>query len=81
MLENGTVRTFDINPEDIGISRSKPEVLKGGDPQANAAAREHTLEVYADIVTRYRVAGVRAYDMFPQTAHVETVCELVPEAA
>ena len=30
---------------------------------------------------RYRLASVRAYDMFPQTAHVETVCELVPEAA
>jgi 23S rRNA (uracil1939-C5)-methyltransferase len=29
---------------------------------------------------RYRLAGVRAYDMFPQTAHVETVCELVSEA-
>ena len=28
----------------------------------------------------YRLASVRAYDMFPQTAHVETVCELVPEA-
>jgi hypothetical protein len=27
------------------------------------------------------VASLRAYDMFPQTAHVETVCELVPEAA
>jgi anthranilate phosphoribosyltransferase len=37
-LENGAVRTFDINPEDIGLSRSKPDVLKGGDPQANAAA-------------------------------------------
>jgi hypothetical protein len=24
---------------------------------------------------------VRGYDMFPQTAHVETVCELVPAAA
>lgn len=30
---------------------------------------------------RYRIVAVRAYDMFPQTAHVETVCELVPEAA
>ncbi len=30
---------------------------------------------------RYRLASVGAYDMFPQTAHVETVCELVPEAA
>ena len=27
---------------------------------------------------RYRIASIRAFDMFPQTAHVETVCELVP---
>jgi anthranilate phosphoribosyltransferase len=37
-LENGAVRTFDINPEDIGIARTKPEMLKGGDAQTNAAA-------------------------------------------
>ena len=30
---------------------------------------------------RFRIAGIVAFDMFPQTAHVETVCELVPEAA
>jgi 23S rRNA (uracil1939-C5)-methyltransferase len=30
---------------------------------------------------RWRVAGLRCFDMFPHTAHVETVCELVPEAA
>ncbi len=29
---------------------------------------------------RFQLAAVRAYDMFPQTAHVETVCELIPEA-
>ncbi|HVT37731.1 MAG TPA: TRAM domain-containing protein [Gemmatimonadaceae bacterium] len=29
----------------------------------------------------WRVARVTAFDMFPQTAHVETVCELVPEHA
>jgi 23S rRNA (uracil1939-C5)-methyltransferase len=27
---------------------------------------------------RYRIASMQAFDMFPQTAHVETVCELVP---
>ena len=29
----------------------------------------------------YRVSSLRAYDMFPQTAHVEVVCELIPEDA
>jgi tRNA/tmRNA/rRNA uracil-C5-methylase (TrmA/RlmC/RlmD family) len=29
----------------------------------------------------YRIASLESFDMFPQTAHVETVCELVPEAA
>ena len=29
----------------------------------------------------YALASLRAYDMFPQTAHVETVCELVPREA
>jgi tRNA/tmRNA/rRNA uracil-C5-methylase (TrmA/RlmC/RlmD family) len=27
----------------------------------------------------WRLSHVLAFDMFPQTAHVETVCELVPE--
>jgi len=26
----------------------------------------------------YQIRSVRAFDMFPQTAHVETVCELQP---
>jgi 23S rRNA (uracil1939-C5)-methyltransferase len=30
---------------------------------------------------RYAVRSIAAFDMFPQTAHVETVCELVPEGA
>jgi anthranilate phosphoribosyltransferase len=37
-LENGTVRTFEINPEDIGVDRAKPEALRGGDAEANATA-------------------------------------------
>jgi anthranilate phosphoribosyltransferase len=37
-LENGAVRTFEINPEDIGIARAKPDSLRGGDADANATA-------------------------------------------
>ncbi len=29
----------------------------------------------------YRIAGLSGFDMFPQTAHVETLCELTPEVA
>ncbi|MBA2706544.1 MAG: hypothetical protein H0U59_01900 [Gemmatimonadaceae bacterium] len=29
----------------------------------------------------YRIASLVAFDMFPQTAHVETVCELVPRSS
>jgi len=28
----------------------------------------------------WRVASLESFDMFPQTAHVETVCELIPES-
>jgi anthranilate phosphoribosyltransferase len=37
-LENGAVRTFEIEPEDVGLPRVKPEMLRGGDAEANAAA-------------------------------------------
>jgi anthranilate phosphoribosyltransferase len=37
-LENGKVRTFDILPEDAGLPRARPEALRGGDAEANAAA-------------------------------------------
>src|SRR5215468_2590392 len=43
-LENGTVRTFEIVPENVGIARVKPEALRGGDADANAAALRAVLE-------------------------------------
>jgi uncharacterized lipoprotein YddW (UPF0748 family) len=55
---------------------------------ANAAAREHTLEVYEDIVTRYRVAGLHYdYVRYPQVTYAKTpddhayVTTLVRESA
>jgi anthranilate phosphoribosyltransferase len=43
-LQNGSVRTFEITPEDVGLARSKPEALRGGDAEANAAALKAVLE-------------------------------------
>lgn len=43
-LEDGAVRTFEINPEDVGFERVKPEALRGGDAQANAVALKSVLE-------------------------------------
>ena len=37
-LENGKVRTFEITPEDAGLKRGKPELLRGGDAETNAKA-------------------------------------------
>lgn len=53
-LENGTVRTFTITPEEVGLRRCKPEELKGGDAAENAKALLAVLEgaknAYRDIV-------------------------------
>ena len=37
-LENGGIRTFEIMPEEVGIKRERPEVLRGGDAEENAQA-------------------------------------------
>ena len=37
-LENGKIRTFEVTPEDAGLSRAKSESLRGGDADFNAKA-------------------------------------------
>ncbi|MGH7618593.1 MAG: class I SAM-dependent RNA methyltransferase, partial [Gemmatimonadaceae bacterium] len=74
-----------INPPRVGIHEQVAAAL-----ETVAAAPRAVIYVSCDAATlardlarmpRYRIASLRAFDMFPQTAHVETVCELVPEAA
>jgi anthranilate phosphoribosyltransferase len=43
-LEKGNIRTFEITPEDAGLTRSTPGSLKGGDADANAVALRSVLE-------------------------------------
>lgn len=53
-LHDGTVREFEITPEDFGLPRCEPAVLKGGDAQTNAEALRGILRgeknAYRDIV-------------------------------
>jgi anthranilate phosphoribosyltransferase len=53
-LRNGTVRTFEITPEDAGLPTARPAELKGGDAQHNAQALRAVLNgatgPYRDIV-------------------------------
>ena len=37
-LENGSIKTFEISPEEFGLRKVKPEALRGGDAAANAQA-------------------------------------------
>lgn len=43
-LENGTIRSFEVTPEDAGLGRSAAGSLKGGDADANAVALKSVLE-------------------------------------
>jgi anthranilate phosphoribosyltransferase len=43
-LENGNVRTFEVTPEEAGLSRVGGEALKGGDATANAVALQSVLD-------------------------------------
>jgi len=43
-LENGSVRTFEIDPKDVGFETARPEALRGGDAVSNAAALKDVLE-------------------------------------
>jgi anthranilate phosphoribosyltransferase len=43
-LQDGAVTTFEITPEDVGLARVKPDALKGGDAEDNAAALRAVLQ-------------------------------------
>jgi anthranilate phosphoribosyltransferase len=43
-LENGTVRTFEIKPEDIGIKALPHDAVRGGDADTNAATMRSVLK-------------------------------------
>lgn len=71
-----------LNPPRTGVDGRVTEQLEQCDPAPRAviyvSCNPATLARDLARMPRYKIASLRAYDMFPQTAHVETVCELVP---
>ena len=74
-----------LNPPRTGVDDRVTSALEG-----HAGAMRALFYVSCDPATlardvarmpSYRLVAVRGYDMFPQTAHVETLCELLPGAA
>jgi 23S rRNA (uracil1939-C5)-methyltransferase len=74
-----------LNPPRTGVHEQVSAALQGAANPPRAliyvSCDPATLARDLSRMPRYRVVGLDAFDMFPQTAHVETVCELVPEAA
>lgn len=74
-----------INPPRTGVDPRVTDALERARPAPRAviyvSCDPATLARDLARMPGYRVRDAIAFDMFPQTAHVETVCELVPEAA
>ncbi|HJU65118.1 MAG TPA: hypothetical protein VJ596_05540, partial [Gemmatimonadaceae bacterium] len=72
-----------LNPPRTGLDGRVPEALQAATPPARAiiyvSCDPATLARDLSRMPRFRIATLLGFDMFPQTAHVETVCELVPE--
>ena len=72
-----------LNPPRTGVNEAVTTALAAGAPAPRAivyvSCDPATLARDVSRLAGWRVASLECYDMFPQTAHVETVCELVPE--
>lgn len=72
-----------LNPPRSGVDQAVTRALADAAGTTRAilyvSCNPATLARDLQRLPQYRVSWLCAFDMFPQTAHVETVCELVPE--
>jgi 23S rRNA (uracil1939-C5)-methyltransferase len=72
-----------LNPPRGGVDGRVCDALQGATPLPRlivyVSCDAATLARDVGRLPAYRVRSVTPFDMFPQTAHVETVCTLVPE--
>jgi 23S rRNA (uracil1939-C5)-methyltransferase len=71
-----------LNPPRAGVDARVTETLEANAGRIRAliyvSCNPATLARDLSRLPSYAIESVRAFDMFPQTAHVETVCELRP---
>lgn len=71
-----------LNPPRAGVDARVTATLEASAPQLRGliyvSCNPATLARDVSRLPSYGIETVRAFDMFPQTAHVETVCELRP---
>jgi 23S rRNA (uracil1939-C5)-methyltransferase len=71
-----------LNPPRGGVDAAVTDALEKtpGKPRVIAYVSCNPATLARDIsrLPSYRISSIAPFDMFPQTAHVETVCELVP---
>lgn len=74
-----------VNPPRAGLHARVTELLAAGKPRPShliyVSCNPATLARDVTRLPGWQVASVRAFDMFPQTSHVEVVCEFVQEAS
>ena len=72
-----------LNPPRAGVDQAVTSLLHDATPAPRAivyvSCNPATLARDIARLPGYRVSSLEAFDMFPQTAHVETVCVLEPE--
>lgn len=72
-----------LNPPRAGLHEKVPRIIQRTPPRAIVYISCDPATLARDVarLPQYRIQSMHAFDMFPQTAHVETVCELVLESA
>lgn len=72
-----------LNPPRAGVDAAVTDLLQNAPvkPRVLAYVSCNPATLARDVarLPGYRIESVTPFDMFPQTAHIETVCELVPD--
>ena len=85
LMEELPADTVLLNPPRTGLDEGVPAILENAEKKPSqviyTSCNPATLARDLTRMPGYRIVAMKSFDMFPQTAHVETVCQLAPGAA